>query len=261
MNLSKKYKLLLLFFVFLVLTAFKLPNTNSKSDFLWNTINQQCVPNQKANQNPAPCSEVNFLKDDFSGYVIFKDRNGPLHHLLLPATKITGIESPKILKKDSLNYLFLAWNARSYLEKIYKSKINDEEISLTVNSQFGRSQNQLHIHISCIRPDIKKLIDQNISSLTSKWGPFPGGILGHNYFARKITFDEFKNKNAFLMLANDLPSAKSKMNEFSIGLVALKNGVETTDFLLLADQTDRLKMDRGHVEEIQDHTCPQLFAK
>ena len=35
---------------------------------------QQCVPNQLQQQNPAPCAEV---KPD-AGYVVFKDRNGPL---------------------------------------------------------------------------------------------------------------------------------------------------------------------------------------
>jgi CDP-diacylglycerol pyrophosphatase len=59
-------------------------------DALRKIVLQQCVPNQQQHQNPAPCAEVN-LK---GGYVLFKDRNGPLQYLLMPTYRINGTESP-----------------------------------------------------------------------------------------------------------------------------------------------------------------------
>ena len=40
----------------------------------------QCLPNQLQHRNPAPCAQV---KPD-AGYVVFKDRTGPLQYLLVP---------------------------------------------------------------------------------------------------------------------------------------------------------------------------------
>ena len=62
-------------------------------DALRHIVLQQCVPNQQQHQNPSPCAEVN-LK---GGYVLFKDRNGPLQYLLMPTYRINGTESPLLL--------------------------------------------------------------------------------------------------------------------------------------------------------------------
>jgi CDP-diacylglycerol diphosphatase len=66
-------------------------------DALRKIVLQQCVPNQQQHQNPAPCAEVN-LK---GGYVLFKDRNGPLQYLLMPTYRINGTESPLLLNPDA----------------------------------------------------------------------------------------------------------------------------------------------------------------
>lgn len=49
-------------------------------DALRQIVLQQCLPHQLQQQDPAPCAEV---KPD-AGYVVFKDRNGPLQYLLMP---------------------------------------------------------------------------------------------------------------------------------------------------------------------------------
>jgi CDP-diacylglycerol pyrophosphatase len=140
------------------------------------------------------------------------------------------------------------------MKKKYGAIISDEEISLAINSAFARSQNQLHIHISCIRSDVKLLISQNLDRINDDWSLFPGGILGHAYVARRISLSQLEMKNAFQLLANDLPEAKNHMNEFGLGLVAVKEKNGEMDFIMLADR-------RGFMEEIQDHQCSQLYDK
>ena len=241
------------------LVACQSTKAGNRSDFLWEVVSQQCVPNQKINNLAAPCSELIFEKGSDQGHAIFKDRNGPLQYLLIPTTKITGIESPEILKSDAPNYFYEAWLARSFMLKKFNAPISDEEISLAINSPFGRSQNQLHIHISCVRPDVKALIKQNLEAIDYNWSLFPGGILGHHYFARRISIEQLKTTNPFLLLANNLPEAKNKMNEFGIALLAVKEKSGFMDFVLLADRINSFEMDRANVEEIQDHKCPQLY--
>lgn len=55
-------------------------------DALRKIVLEQCLPNQLQHQNPAPCAEV---KPD-AGYVVFKDRNGPLQYLLMPTGALTA---------------------------------------------------------------------------------------------------------------------------------------------------------------------------
>lgn len=57
--------------------------TPPQSSTLWRIVSQQCLPNQLAHNNPAPCAQV----DTQAGFVVFKDRNGPLQYLLMPSTK------------------------------------------------------------------------------------------------------------------------------------------------------------------------------
>jgi CDP-diacylglycerol pyrophosphatase len=261
MILSSKNKLILTAVGFLFLSSCQTPKPNRNPDFLWNTINEKCVPGQKAKNNPEPCIEVTLEKDGQTGFVVYKDFHGPLQYLLMPASKITGMESAELLKDDALNYFYLAWQARAYMEKLYKAAIPPEEISLTLNSQQGRSQNQMHIHISCTRPDIKEQLHKNLDSLGKDWKQIPGGVLGHNYFWRRISLQQFKEQNILKLLANDFPEAKDNMGEFSVGVVPIKNAKGDLDFAILADRAVLVKLDRGHVEEIQDHSCPQLYVK
>jgi CDP-diacylglycerol pyrophosphatase len=228
-----------------------------RSDILWNIVSTQCVPGQKANAEPAPCSEVHLQGKDDIGYVIMKDRRGPLQYLLLPSNKVTGIESPFVLDAQAPNYFEKAWEGRSYMEKKFGSPIAREEVSLAVNSVEGRSQNQLHVHISCVGLETKKVITAQLSHIGAKWTPIPGGLYGHAYQARRITEKELADVGAFQLLANDLPGAKTNMGSYGLGLVALPK----KDFVLLADKVDKSVKDDASVEEIQDHDCPQLYKK
>jgi CDP-diacylglycerol pyrophosphatase len=259
-KISSIKQLFLAVFCSLILTTFNVPAHGGNPDALWEIISMDCVPNQKAHRSPDPCAEVSFEPDGERGYAVLKDHNGPLQYLLLPTTKITGIESPEVLAADSPNYFYHAWEARSYMEKIYRSPIAPEEISLTVNSQFGRSQNQLHIHISCTRPNVRTLVQRNLNHIGPTWSEFPGGIFGHKYLSRRITLQQLKEQNSFQFLANDFPGAKTSMYEFGLAVVAIKTPLGGVDFVLLADRAETSKMDKGHVEEIQDHHCPQLFS-
>lgn len=261
MKFSIKNQLFILLFFLTLLTAFKFPIFFGNPDFLWKVVSEECVPNLRSNGLLDPCEEVTFEKNGLNGYAIFKDRNGPLQFLLLPTTKITGIESPLILNVNSPNYFFKAWQAKAHMEKLYQSSIPDDDISLAINSKTSRSQNQLHLHISCISIDVKMLLKEYLPSLRNSWTLFPGGILGHHYFARKLTIDQLRNQNMFQLLAYELPKAKLNMAEFGLALVASKNVKNELEYILLANQADLLKMEYGHIEEIQDHECPQLYKK
>lgn len=113
-------------------------------DALRKIVLEQCLPNQLQHQNPAPCAEV---KPD-AGYVVFKDRNGPLQYLLMPTYRINGTESPLLVEQHTPNFFWLAWQSRDFMSKTYGQDIPDSVVSLAINSRSGRTQRIISTSIS-----------------------------------------------------------------------------------------------------------------
>ncbi|MFI0488790.1 MAG: CDP-diacylglycerol diphosphatase [Yersinia sp. (in: enterobacteria)] len=223
----------------------------SNADALWRIVNQQCVPNMETLHSPQPCIEVNTQ----AGFVVYKDIHGPLQYLLMPTAKISGIESPQLLTGSSPNYFFNAWQARHFMADKYGAPIDDADISLAINSKYGRSQDQLHIHISCLKPQVKAFLAANKYEFNQQWQPLPGGLIGHDYLVRRTTADELQQSGAFRLLADEVAGAKEDMGRYGIAMTVLSDG----DFLLLASQASLVRPHRASVEELQDHDCKLLF--
>lgn len=218
---------------------------NKKSDDLWKIVNEQCVPNQREHNDPAPCR----LVDLRNGFVVLKDRNGPLQYLLLPVEKISGIESPELLNPATPNFVAEAWRSRHYMEQIHGQKINDAAFALSVNSLRGRTQNQLHVHISCLRPDIRQQLNALDKSLTAVWQTHQLGE--HVYQMRAATRDEIKRMSPFLRVANEIPGAREEMHKYGIAVASLSNGRR----VLMVIKRNLLMMNNASAEELQDHSC------
>lgn len=223
-------------------------NFHKNSDALWKIVSQQCIPGQQQKNNPAPCRQVN-IQD---GYVVLKDRNGPLQFLLIPVAKVSGIESQKLLNPATPNYLAEAWRSRHFMEEKRGAIIDDRNYALTVNSRWGRTQNQLHIHISCLRPDIRQRLDALGKTLTAQWQSQQLGE--HQYQLRIITRDEFKRTSPFIRIANELPGAREEMGSYGVAIAALGDGKR----VLMVVKRNLLLLNRASAEELQDHSCAIL---
>lgn len=223
----------------------------SNTDALWKIVSQQCVAGSQQKNNPAPCTLVN----EADGYVVLKDRNGPLQFLLLPIAKIPGIESPKLQSPATPNFLAESWRARHFMEERRGEKIDDRVYSLAVNSRWGRTQNQLHVHISCLRRDIRARLDAMDSSLNEQWQPHQLGE--HSYFIRSITRDELKRTSPFIRIAAELPEARDNMENYGVAIAALSDGRRA----LMVTKRNLLQLNRGFAEELQDHGCALLQNK
>ncbi|MGK9173671.1 CDP-diacylglycerol diphosphatase [Yokenella regensburgei] len=219
-------------------------------DQLRQTVIGQCVPHQRDKQQPEPCVQANLD----AGYVLLKDRHGPLQHLLMPTYRINGIESPLLLQPYTPNFFWQAWQSRGVMEKRHGGPVPNSAISLAINSRTGRTQNHFHIHISCLRSDVRTTLDREAASISSRWLALPGGLLRHHYLARRVTEAELVKRSPFLMLAEEVPGARDHMGRYSLALVQQADG----SFVLLATQRDALTFNRGFAEELQDHQCTIL---
>lgn len=223
---------------------------SSSRDALRQIALQQCVPNQQLHRTPKPCVDVN----PNGGYVLFKDRNGPLQYLLMPTYRINGTESPLLLDPLTPNFFWQAWQRRAIMSDKRGSAVPDSAVSLAINSRSGRSQNHFHIHISCLRKDVREQLDGDMPVISSRWLPLPGGLLGHEYLARRVTENELAQRSPFLMLAEEVPEARDHMGRFALALAQQSDG----SLVLLATQRNLLTLNRASSEEIQDHRCAIL---
>lgn len=247
---SRNIKLLILLAVVMLTALLVYQLRFSHADALWKIVSQQCIPHMEQEHHPQPCVEV----DTQAGFVVFKDKNGPLQYLLMPTAKISGIENPQLLTASSPNYFFDAWQARHFMADKYGTPIDDADISLAINSKYGRSQDQLHIHISCLKPAVKIALAAQEADFHQQWQPLPGGLLGHDYLARRTTAAELQQSGAFRLLADEVPGAKDEMGRYGLAMTALPDG----QFLLLASKASLTKLHRASVEELQDHSCQLL---
>lgn len=135
------------------------------SDALWKIVDLHCVPSQEKTGRPEQCTVVNLEKR----YVILKDIVGHSQHLLIPTDRISGIESPLVLAPHAQNYWVDAWASRTYVEKSVKRELPDNQLGLEINSQFRRSQNQLHIHIDCMRGDVSEALARHAKDVPGVW--------------------------------------------------------------------------------------------
>ncbi|WP_323640470.1 CDP-diacylglycerol diphosphatase [Pectobacterium polonicum] len=217
------------------------------SNALWEIVSEQCVPNQQHSGNPAPCLEVNLA----DGYVLFDDRNGPYHDLLLPTDKVSGIESPGLLQQNTPNFFMLAWDRRGHLSREAGKPIKDGYLSLAINSRYGRTQNQLHIHIACLRPEVYQTLNQQFPMISADWKPLPVKINGHVYLAKTIATNELTQSDPFKTLDRYAQRQNESIGKYGLAMVSMPTGEK----VLLASSLDVFNMSLGSVEEIQDFSC------
>src|SRR5438270_11095613 len=140
-------------------------------DALWKIVHDKCVPDQKEHGDPGPCALVDLREGDARGYVVVKDLIGATQYLLIPTARVPGIESALLLAPDAPDYFADAWRERSYTERAAQHPLPRQAISLAINSAFGRSQNQLHIHIDCIRADVRAVLQRQLAVIGDSWAP------------------------------------------------------------------------------------------
>ena len=155
-------------------------------DALWKIVHGQCAPHQAQALNPAPCAFVQANAPRQLGYALLKDRSGETQYLLIPTDRVTGIEDALLLNPGSETYLARAWAFRGLVFARLGHDLPDRDMSLAINSQFGRSQNQLHVHIDCLRQYVRDALAQGQASIGAALKPMPGPLAGRVYQAMAI---------------------------------------------------------------------------
>ncbi|EJD6498680.1 CDP-diacylglycerol diphosphatase [Providencia rettgeri] len=245
---NKWVKLFLgLFFLLLAIIIGYISWIKLNANALWNIINSQCIPQQQTHSITPPCLKV----DTENQYVLFKDKKGPLHNLVIPISKVKGIEAKQLITANVPNYFALAWQERASLLQQSKKEIPDDLLAIAVNSQYGRSQDQLHIHLACLKQEVHQKLNQFSSTITTDWAFLPTELVGHHYLAKKLQSEFNDAKNPFNQLYDYVVKHHDEMGNYGLAMVQLKDGSK----VLLANRLDITELNLGSAGEILDYQC------
>ena len=194
---------------------------------------EQCLPHWTTEHDPAPCVSVTLVGKGATadGFVVLADKKGGAHFLLIPTRTISGIESPDVRIPGSLNYFESAWEAREVLSGFVGHDVPRNAVGMAINQVRARSQDQLHIHISCLRKVVYDTLQAEAGRIGESWSPLSVG--DSQYQAIRVMGAQLGSQNPFELLADRLPGAKDTMGDFTL-LVAGMEFKEGPGFVLLA---------------------------
>lgn len=204
-------------------------------DALWKIVHQRCA------QGTKPCT----VYDESRHIALLHSIEGRGQYLLIPTDKVAGMESAALLQTSQPNYFAEAWSYRDRVGASYGVPIPETMLSLAINSARGRSQNQLHIHLDCLAPEIRATLDRDASRIGPEWSTLPDALDGHRYRARYLAS---LDASPFLILASSLQHPETEMGNHTLVVAPLRSG-----YVLLDDVAEA--SDRASGEELQDHAC------
>jgi CDP-diacylglycerol pyrophosphatase len=184
-----------------------------------------------------PCT----LVDPGRGFVVIQDddRAKPYAWLLVPSTDVTGIEDPAVFAAPVAGFWQVGWQVGRRLVPA-----PPEGLGLAINSVAGRSQNLLHIHLSCVAPEVRAALAA--APIGPDWADEPYlELAGQRFNARRV---ERLEPSPFLLL-RDLPGAAEDMGGQSLAVVGRADG----GFTLLTDST--APGVAAETEALLDETC------
>ncbi|HEY0294844.1 MAG TPA: CDP-diacylglycerol diphosphatase [Bordetella sp.] len=217
-------------------------------DVLWQIVSQSCVPSAEAGKGPGKCAKVSP-----DGYAILKDINGKGQHLLIPTTRVTGVEDPLLLRSGSPDYFRYAWEDRDFVSKALGARVPDELMSLALNSADGRTQNQFHIHVDCLSQDMRNALSAYDGATTGAW--LNTTFNGHPYRLERVAAATAAGVDPFGLVLRQAAAAQQAMRGHTIFMASAPGGFFVVDGYYQPYGPDA---NPGSSEELQDHSCKDV---
>ena len=182
----------------------------------------------RAEHDPAPCLRVT------PDYAVLADRKGGAHLLLIPTRSLSGIESPLLTEPGIPNYFAFAWEERDRLAVLAGRPLPRGVIGLAVNPVHARSQDQLHIHIECLRPDVARdLTRAGVAAPLRRGGWIQATVAGASFAILRLAGDDLRRYRPFVLLAEHVRAVGGSMEDYTLLLAGMRYD-DDPGFLLLA---------------------------
>lgn len=215
---------------------------------LWIAL-QTCLLAERTTGRTFPCLAVDLGSADRSGTAVLRAPGQPTHTVVIPTVRVVGLEAPELQRESGNAYWRAALAARHFVTDARKGATPSEDVGLAVNSEGGRSQGQLHIHVDCVKPRVRAALRAYASRIHAGWAPMPIALQGSHFFAMRIRATEAESFNPFAALAR-LPGRRPDLAQTSFAAISTPADDPEKAFFLLA-----YRAPDAHAEMLLDHAC------
>jgi CDP-diacylglycerol pyrophosphatase len=201
---------------------------------LWGVV-QLCVADTQTTGSAFPCLAVDLAQGVQRGYVVLRPPVGRPDTILSPTRESIGIEDPELLSAQAPNYFAAAWNARRLAPNAESRIAEPDAFALGVNSRFARAQDQLHIHIGCLRRAPRLRLRALAGKLAvGVWSRQDSLIPGHESWIFRTGENDIDRLRPFELVAQQVSKRPwGDIDEITLGVAPVKIGA-ATEFVLFA---------------------------
>ena len=219
---------------------------------LWRVV-QTCIADHRLTGGSFPCLSVNTEAGAERGYAVVRAPFERLHIVVTPTVRTIGIEDPRLVAPDAPNYFADAWASRHFVGDDLVQKPGRADLALAINSAPGRSQDQLHIHVACVRTDVKRALAASAAALRA--GRFSPVKIprGPSFMAMQLEGADLAGHNPFKLVADTLHPAE--MGDITIVVVGTGSDTDKPGFVLLARSRLLDRWDNAVGEGLLDEAC------
>ncbi len=209
---------------------------------LWRVVHDLCAPMNRVTGLPLPCLKF----DRPHGFAVLRAPGDITRIIVVPTRKIAGVESPLLLRENAQNLWLEAWRHRGAVTAAADRPLAWDDIGMAVNSQEQRTQDQLHIHVDCIFPQLKRALEAHPPS-ENHWSELDLRPWADRYRVKRLGANGL-DRNIFRMIADEIPGARTHMGDHSVAVIGFGSG--PGEGFVVMDNGDG-----GHAEELLDHRC------
>lgn len=224
----------------------------SQRDLLWRVV-QTCVLNHRLTGLAFPCLDVDAEGGPNRGHAVLRALGDQSHLILTPIARTPGVEAPRLRGRDATNYFADAWEARSFLVRGLARTPGRVDMGLAINSRPGRSQDQLHIHIACLQPEVKRALGAaDVRIKAHPWSKVTVLRFARPYIVRYVPGDDLRVVNPF----DEVAEAFQMRDPAELGDVTIVvAGAQQGGFYVMARRKAPRIFDQPHGEALLDPDC------
>jgi CDP-diacylglycerol pyrophosphatase len=225
-------------------------------DSLWLVV-ETCGVNFNLTGAPFPCLEVSPSSAGHPGYVVLRPPLGEPDTILSPTRRVRGLEDPALTGPDAASYFEEAWRSRNLLPGSGEQAPARDGVVLAINSASARTQDQLHIHIGCATPAVRKWVNEASPALSaSQWARIGERFRGRTFWGRRVARDDLDGFDPFDLVNALLAAHVTDPRHLFMAVVAIRAVGEHYHFTLIAGNSDQAgRRDETDVKILMDPSC------
>jgi CDP-diacylglycerol pyrophosphatase len=199
---------------------------------LWQVV-KACIADYQLTGVAFPCRQIDLVGGAERGSLVLQP---PLLNdmIVVPTRPLVGIEDAFLQSPDAPNYFAAAWRARSLLAPPGGREPDWDDVGLAVNPAMVRSQDQLHIHVGCLHPSVKRAIARIAPEVpTISWVKLPDIVPHIAFWGTRVAKSTLDGVEPFRMAAEALSGRVTERGKLTLMVAGVRvSGAD--QFLILA---------------------------